>query len=437
MLKIAYAVVGSIALAAIAWGAIAGSQPVAQRLAIRAAPVDAAWYAMLPGEPNAATRAFLERVPADAKARAEAFTNRGYAALMLRLAVLIVASALVMFTGLAARMRDAALRLTHRAWLQDALFAIQFLSILLASSLPVEVFAGFVRYREAGLSHAGFWQWLSDYALQWAVDLIFYAVGIVAIMALIRRRPQSWPAWATLVYVALYATYSLVSPLYIAPLFNQYTQLPDGPARERILSLARANGVPADGVYVRDASRQSVILNASVSGLMGTARITLDDNTVLTTPPAELELVMAHEIGHYVLRHVFKETVLQGLVIGVGFLFIAGSMRRLLARYGKRWRVTGAGDVAALPVFWLLFALWGFIALPADNTIQREDEAEADLYGLNASRQPLGLAEFMLRDADVRPLEQGAFVEWALYSHPTPAHRIASAMRWRAENLPH
>lgn len=437
MLKIAYAVVGSIALAAIAWGAIAGSQPVAQRLAVRAAPVDAAWYAMLPGEPNAATRAFVERVPADAKARAEAFTNRGYAALMLRLAVLIVASALVMFTGLAARMRDAALRLTHRAWLQDALFAIQFLSILLASSLPVEVFAGFVRYREAGLSHAGFWQWLSDYALQWAVDLIFYAVGIVAIMALIRRRPQSWPAWATLVYVALYATYSLVSPLYIAPLFNQYTQLPDGPARERILSLARANGVPADGVYVRDASRQSVILNASVSGLMGTARITLDDNTVLTTPPAELELVMAHEIGHYVLRHVFKETVLQGLVIGVGFLFIAGSMRRLLARYGKRWRVTGAGDVAALPVFWLLFALWGFIALPADNTIQREDEAEADLYGLNASRQPLGLAEFMLRDADVRPLEQGAFVEWALYSHPTPAHRIASAMRWRAENLPH
>lgn len=437
MLKIAYAVVGAIALAAIAWGAIAGSQPVAQRLAVRAAPVDAAWYAMLPGEPNAATRAFVERVPADAKARAEAFTNRGYAALMLRLAVLIVASALVMFTGLAARMRDAALRLTHRAWLQDALFAIQFLSILLASSLPVEVFAGFVRYREAGLSHAGFWQWLSDYALQWAVDLIFYAVGIVAIMALIRRRPQSWPAWATLVYVALYATYSLVSPLYIAPLFNQYTQLPDGPARERILSLARANGVPADGVYVRDASRQSVILNASVSGLMGTARITLDDNTVLTTPPAELELVMAHEIGHYVLRHVFKETVLQGLVIGVGFLFIAGSMRRLLARYGKRWRVTGAGDVAALPVFWLLFALWGFIALPADNTIQREDEAEADLYGLNASRQPLGLAEFMLRDADVRPLEQGAFVEWALYSHPTPAHRIASAMRWRAENLPH
>lgn len=437
MLKIAYAVVGSIALAAIAWGAIAGSQPVAQRLAVRAAPVDAAWYAMLPGEPNAATRAFVERVPADAKARAEAFTNRGYAALMLRLAVLIVASALVMFTGLAARMRDAALRLTHRAWLQDALFAIQFLSILLASSLPVEVFAGFVRYREAGLSHAGFWQWLSDYALQWAVDLIFYAVGIVAIMALIRRRPQSWPAWATLVYVALYATYSLVSPLYIAPLFNQYTQLPDGPARERILSLARANGVPADGVYVRDASRQSVILNASVSGLMGTARITLDDNTVLTTPPAELELVMAHEIGHYVLRHVFKETVLHGLVIGVGFLFIAGSMRRLLARYGKRWRVTGAGDVAALPVFWLLFALWGFIALPADNTIQREDEAEADLYGLNASRQPLGLAEFMLRDADVRPLEQGAFVEWALYSHPTPAHRIASAMRWRAENLPH
>jgi STE24 endopeptidase len=341
-----------------------------------------------------------------------------------------------MASGLAARLRDAAQRTTRRASLQDALVAVQFLAIVLALGLPVEVFAGFVRYREAGLSHAGFWPWLYDYVLQWAVDLVFYVVGIVAIVALIRRQPRAWPALATIVYVALYATYTLASPIFIEPLFNQYTQLPDGPARDRILSLARANGVPADGVYVKDASRQSVILNASVSGIAGTARITLDDNTVQTTPPAELEMVMAHEIGHYVLRHVFKETVFFGLVMAAGFVFIAWALRALVARHGERWLLSGVGDAATIPLLWFLVALWGFVSMPVNNSITRADEAEADLYGLNASQQPLGLAEFMLRDADVRPLAPTRFVEWALYTHPAPASRIATAMRWRAEHMP-
>ena len=370
----------------------------------------------------------------DGGARRHRHRHEGYAVLALRLAVLAASIALVLYGGVAARMRDAAHRLTKRTWLRDGLFTVGFLAILLVLSLPVEIHAGFVRYRHAGLSHASFPQWLGDYLTQWAVNLAFYVVGIVAIMAIIRRRPNAWPAWATLIYVALSATYTVLSPLYIEPLFNRFTPLPDGGAKEAILALARANGVPAGEVYVRDASRQSVVLNASVSGLGGSARITLDDNTIQRTPPAEVEMVMAHEIGHYVLRHVFKETLLHGVVMGIGFLCIAWAMRGLVARRGPRWGVAGTGDIAALPVFWFLFALWGFIAL-ADNGIQREDEAEADLFGLNASRQPLGLAEFMIRDADVHPLAPGAFVEWALYTHPAPAKRIRVAMRWRAEQV--
>jgi STE24 endopeptidase len=153
------------------------------------------------------------------------------AAIVLRLAVLAAATWATLASGLAARMRDAAQRITRRAWLQDAAVAVPFLAIVLALGLPVEVFAGFVRFRDAGLSNAGFGQWLSDYVLQWAVDLVFYVVGIVAIVALIRRQPRAWPALATLVYVALYATYTLVAPIVIDPLFNRYTQLADGPAR--------------------------------------------------------------------------------------------------------------------------------------------------------------------------------------------------------------
>lgn len=430
-----YAVIVAAALAGVVWGVLAGSQAVGTRPAVLVSAAGPAWYAALPADPEAATKAYLARVPPETRERAEAFAHQWYMVLALRLAVMIASTLLIMNTRLATRMRDVAFRVSRRAWQQDAVFAAEFLAVLLLLGLPVEVFAGFVRWRLAGLSHATFPQWLSDYLIQWAVNLVFYVVGLVAIMALIRRRPASWMLWATAVYVALYATYMLVSPLYIEPLFNRYTALPEGPSRDAILSLARANGVPANEVYVRDASRQSVILNAQVSGLGGTARITLDDNTIASTPPAEIEMVMAHEIGHYVLRHGFKQTVLRGLVMGAGFLFVAWTLQRMLLRHGERWAVSGPGDVAALPLFWFLFSLWGYLALPADNAIQREDEAEADLFGLNASRQPLALAEFLIRDADTHPREPDAFVEWALYDHPSEAHRIAMAMRWRAEHL--
>ena len=102
-----------------------------------------------------------------------------------------------------------------------------------------------------------FSHWLHDAALQWAVTTVFYIVGIVVIYALIRRRPASWTGFATAVYAALTIIFVLLAPQYIEPLFNRITPMADGPQKQAILSLARANGVPADNVFVQDASRQS------------------------------------------------------------------------------------------------------------------------------------------------------------------------------------
>jgi STE24 endopeptidase len=267
------------------------------------------------------------------------------------------------------------------------------------------------------------------------VITVFYTVGVVAIMALIRRWPRSWAAWATAVYFVLFGFYVLISPQYIEPLFNRITPLADGAAKQAILSLARANGVPADDVFVRDASRQSVLLNAHVSGIAGTAQIVLDDNTIANTPEPEFKLVMAHEIGHYVLAHIPKEIVFDTLVMGLGFLFIGWGSQRLIARFGRRWEVDGLGDIGALPVFWGILLLWGFISLPVNNSISREQEAEADIFGLNASRQPFGLADFMIRDADANQLDPSSIEEWLFFNHPSARHRIFAAMRWRAEHL--
>jgi STE24 endopeptidase len=429
------AVIAAALVAALFWGSIAGVQPEGHRIAMRATAIGRDWYAALPADAAAATRVYLDRVPAEVRARGDAYMDGRYVALAGRLATLLVGVALIMTKGAAIYMRSLARRASRHPWLQDALFAVFLLTVLFVLNLPVETYARYVRPRQAGFSQRGYVDWLGDEVLSWAVVSAFFVVGIVLIMTLIRRRPRSWASWATLVYLVLSTLYILISPQYIEPLFNKITPLADGPEKRAILSLARANGVPADDVYVADASRQSDLLNAHVSGFAGSAQIVLDDNTIAATPKPEFEMVMAHELGHYVLAHVAKSIVFDTLVAGVGFLFVGWFAQRLIARYGRRWQVESLGDTAAIPLFWGTWLLWGFLSLPISNSITRQQEAEADIFGINASQQPLGLAEFMIRDSDAAKLAPSPLEEALFYDHPSARSRIDMAMRWRAEHL--
>ncbi len=128
-------------------------------------------------------------------------------------------------------------------------------------------------------------------------------------------------------YLVLSAAYVLILLQYIEPLFNRIAPLHDGPEKQAVLSLARANGVPAAGVFVRDAFRQSVLLDAHVSGFGGTARIVLADNTIAHTSLPEIRMVMAHEIGHYVLAHTAKGIMFEALVMGLGIVLAGWGAR--------------------------------------------------------------------------------------------------------------
>jgi STE24 endopeptidase len=212
--------------------------------------------------------------------------------------------------------------------------------------------------------------------------------------------------------------------------------LADGPRKEAILSLARGTGVPAEDVFVQDASRQSTLLNAHVSGIGGTVRIVLDDITIERTPETVVSMIMAHEIGHYVLAHGEELLVFNTIVMGLGFLVIGWASSRLLNRCGSRWEIRDLGDVGALPIFWGLFLLWGYLTLPVTNGLSRRVEREADLFALNAAREPLAWAEFAIGNAEVQQLDPSSLVAWIYDDHPSAQQRILTAMRWRAEHLP-
>ena len=198
--------------------------------------------------------------------------------------------------------------------------------------------------------------------------------------------------------------------------------------------MARANGIPATDVYEFDASQQSNRVSANVSGFGSTQRISLNDNLLKRCTLPEIETTMGHEMGHYVLNHEYKGLVMIGVVIVIGFAFLNWGHRICARALGSdvgcsrdhRCRRPSAGDDR--------FSLYFFLMTPVTNTITRTMEFEADMYGLNAARQPDGEANVDLMLGEYRKLDPGPIEEFIFFDHPSGRTRITAAMRWKAEH---
>jgi STE24 endopeptidase len=275
---------------------------------------------------------------------------------------------------------------------------------------------------------------MRDQVVGLAVGLVLGAMLIVPLFGLVRRLGKSWWVWGAALMIVFFAFVSLIAPVYISPLFNEYKTLEDRRIKDSILSMARANGIPATNVYEFDASRQSNRVSANVSGFANTLRISLNDNLLKRCTLPEIETTMGHEMGHYVLNHAYKGLVMIGVVIVIGFAFLRWGIDFALARWGVTWDVRGITDVAVLPLAVIVFSLYFLLMTPVTNTISRTMEFEADMYGLNAAQQPDGEANVDLMLGEYRKLDPSPVEEFIFFDHPSGRTRITAAMRWKAEH---
>jgi STE24 endopeptidase len=385
-------------------------------------------------DPELATQAWMATLKGAARARSDAYFEGGYWLLLWNALVTIAANLLVLATGLAARLSGWARRTTKRRWLQSFLFAVPYLLLVTLITLPWSIWTDFVREHQYGLSNLSFAGWAGEAAINIAISTLLFGLLFIGIHAAIRRAPANWWLAGTGLIVAGMAVVIALGPLFIEPLFNKYVPLPEGPARTAILSMARANGVPTDNVYLVDASRQTTRISGNVAGLFGTTRIALNDN-LLRRPVDEVRSVMGHEMGHYVLNHVAKMLMAIALLAAGMLLFIARALPAALARFGPRWRIDGLADPALLPVAMILLTLAGLAITPLWNTLIRTQESEADYFGLNAARAPESFASIAMQLSTYRKIEPGPWEEAIFYDHPSGHTRVLTAMRWKAENL--
>lgn len=384
-------------------------------------------------DPEAATRAYIARMPPEQKAKSDAYFEGGYWLILWNSVATAAVCLLLLGTRLSAWMRNLSERMTRWKPVQTYLYMAQY-SILTAVILfPLTYWRDFVREHAYGLATQNFGAWITDQGKDLGLAVVFGGVLLAALYGVLRLS-KNWWIWGSLTSIVFLMFLQLIAPIYILPLFNKVTRLEDPKIREPILSLARANGIGAQNVYVVDASRQSTRISANVSGFLGTERITLNDNLLKRCTVEEIQAVMGHEMGHYVLNHVYKDVVFLGVIIVLGFAYLRWGFGRMQMRYGARWDVRGVGDTAGLPLLVMLLAFYFFALTPALNTIVRTEEYEADIFGLNAARQPDGFASTALKLSDYRKIDPTPLEEAIFYDHPSGHTRIFSAMRWKAEH---
>jgi len=384
---------------------------------------------------DAATEAYLAQIPASARSRSDAYFEGGY---WLILWDFLYGAALYLFLlhfGWSAAMRNFAERVTRFKPLQTFIYWTEFLIVTTILGAPLGMYEGYFRERPYGLATQTLGPWLGDQLIVLLVNVVLGGVVCMALFGIVRRLPRTWWIWGAGVSIVFLVFFIMIAPVFIFPLLNKYTVLDDPKITKPILSLARANGIPAEKVYQVDASRQSTRMSANVSGYGQTMRITLNDNLLRRGSPEEIQSIMGHEMGHYVLHHIAKDILYFSVVLVIFFALLRWSLERALARWGERWKIRGIGDTAVLPLVFLVGTILGFVYTPFFNTHIRTNEHEADMYGLNASRQPDGFAQGAIHLGEYRKMNPGAVEEWIFFDHPSGRNRIHDAMRWKAENL--
>jgi STE24 endopeptidase len=383
----------------------------------------------------AATNAYMAQIPADKTARSDAYFEGGYWMILWDFLYGVAVALLLLNLRWSARMRDLSERVTRFKPVHTFVYFLQYLILTTILVFPLTVYEDYIREHKYGLATQTFGPWTLDQIKGFAVTLVLGGILAMLLFGVVRRLPRTWWIWGAIVTICFMIFGVLITPVYIVPIFNKVTVLNDPKVVDPILSMARANGIPAKDVYEIDASKQTTRMSANVSGFGNTMRITLNDNLLRRGSPEEIQAVMGHEMGHYVMNHIYKAIMFFSIVIVLAFVYLRWGLDWAIQRWGEKWQIRGVDDTAVLPLVILLVSIFGFLFTPINNTYTRTQEYEADMYGLNTSRQPDGFAQGAIHLGEYRKMNPGPVEEWIFFDHPSGRNRIYAAMRWKAENL--
>jgi Zn-dependent protease with chaperone function len=333
---------------------------------------------------------------------------------------------LLLTTGVSAALRNLARKIGRNWFFTIVVYFALFTVVTTIIDLPLSYYTEFVRQHAYGLSNQTFGKWFGDTLKSLAVACIAGALVMWVPYLLLRKSPRRWWLYTAVALVPFIIVANLVAPIWIAPLFNKFEPMQNKVLEARILSLADRAGVEGSRVFQVNKSVDTKTLNAYVAGLFGTKRIVLWDTTLNRMTDRELLFVMGHEMGHYVLNHVWQGIAFSTVML-VASLYVAyRSADGVVARYGGRWGFASLADVASFPLLLLLMAAFGLVVTPLELAYTRHVEHEADRFGLEITQtnHSAGTAFVKLQQDALANPRPGLLYLIFRESHPPLAERI-------------
>ncbi len=380
-------------------------------------------------DPEAATAAYIDSLGPDALAKAAAYTTGGHWLLLWNLLVSALVAWLIVRSGILDRIstKVGTRRFNVRAFV---IAAVYFLVANLVT-LPWTLYQEWWRELSYGRTSQPLGDFLGQSALSVAIFAVLFGLFFVGVYGLMRRTGRFWWAWSGALTAFALSAFLLAGPVFIEPLFNDYKPVPGGEVRDALVVMAKQAGVPEDRIFVFDGSRQSNNFTANVSGIAGSARIAISDIAFKGASLDEVKAVTGHEIGHYVLGHVWRTVILLS-VLAVLFFFVAD---RTFPRFARAFGSSATiSDPTGLPVLVFMISLLLLFAQPLVNGTIRLGENEADQYSLENVNLPDALATALVKTAEYRNPRPGELEETLFYTHPSVERRVRRAMDWKASH---
>ena len=297
---------------------------------------------------------------------------------------------------------------------------------------PFELYSGFIVEKKFGLSNVSISIWFYD----WVKGTLIQSVLLVGVLSgiywLLRSQPDQWWLWASIGATILVIIMMALVPVLLLPLFYKFEPIPEGELKDRLFALADQIGTHVQGIYVWHLGDKTSKANAAVTGWGRTRRIIISDTLIDSNTVEEIEVVMAHELGHHVRWDVWKMLAVSTVLIFISFFVIDLALVAWIDSLGLR----GIADIAGLPLVLIVGVGVSLVALPISNWLSRRAETAADLYALNLTgmRDQFISAMDKLGDKNLAQKTPNAFVEFVFHSHPSIQRRINNAKAWTPQS---
>jgi len=364
--------------------------------------------------------------------KARRFARQRQTLMLINLGISAVVIAVLLFSGLSFWLRDA---LQFAAgwqpipgWepLRIALYFLVLGAVVAIIDAPLTWYSGYVLPHRYGLSTQRVGAWLLDGVKSLAISLPIEILAVLFVYLLLAVSPNAWWLWTGLAMLLFTVVLANLAPILLLPLFYKLTPLPDGDVKERALALAAQAHTRVRGIYSMNMSAKTTAANAAVMGLGNTRRIVIGDTLLNHYTPDEIEVVVAHELGHQVHRDIPKLIITQS-VTTLGGLYLVNLA--LHAVVGAVPAYQGLSDPATMPLVAAVLGVFGLVALPLSNGFSRIVERQADGYALESTGKVDAFISAMTRLANqnLAELSPSPLVEFFLYNHPSIGNRLAFA----------